>query len=134
MAIFDKKFPRSKKGVVVTAKLMVLAFWKYFRSIQEVKEHGCRVYSSYGLPKMTNFNFWQKNSHDQKRAWPPWVFPKVFARATFFGGSTYLLELIQPLKPYARIFSQMTPLETLYSLTRSKNIVIGFWNLDNMDN
>ena len=40
MAIFDKKFPRSKKGVVVTVKLMILAFWKYFRSIQEVKEHG----------------------------------------------------------------------------------------------
>ena len=99
MSIFGKKFPRSKKGVAVTAKLMILAFWKYFRSILEVKEHGFRVYSYYILQKMTNVNFWQKIPTVKKGRGHPGFSPKVFARATFFGGSTYLLELIQPLKP-----------------------------------
>ena len=87
MAIFDKKFPRSKKGVVVTAKLMVLAFWKYFRSIQEVKEHGCRVYSSYGLQKMTNFNFWQKIPTIKKGRGHPGFSPR------FLPGQLFLVVL-----------------------------------------
>ena len=58
-----------------------------------------------------------KNSRGQKRAWPPKFFPKGFGRTTFFGGSTYLLELIETLKPFVRIFSQMTPVYEDSSLT-----------------
>ena len=55
----------------------------------------------YDLPEPKSYF----HEYTQKRAWPPWLLPKVLRLKKFFGGSRHHYESIPPLKPLVEIFS-----------------------------
>ena len=101
--IYRKKIPRYGMGVVrngsgddLSVKLIVQVYVPIQRTV--VQDTHMSELLLYG-----DFEFFAKNSHGQKWAWPTWIFLKELNFITFINSYTYLVETYPALKPLLRI-------------------------------